>query len=86
MRINGQNQTLSTTSHHNSKRARNIKGADIRVLVLMSHLIVILPHLVEVEWIKELNRAVESSHYQSDILDILQLGNRFLNCLRTADS
>lgn len=56
------------------------------MLVFMSHLVVILPYLVEVERIEELDRAVESCHDQADILDVCQLGDWFLNCLGTAHS
>ena len=62
MWVDRQEQALSSTSDHNSKRGRHIETGDAGVLVLRPRLIVVLPYLIEVEGIEELDRAVKGRH------------------------
>ena len=79
--VNSQHKTLGTTSHHYSQCRSNIESPDARVLVFSPVLVVILPHLVEVERVEELDRSIECGHDKADVLDVSELRDGVLGSL-----
>ena len=51
------------------------------MLILGPVLVVIFPHLVEVECVKEFDRAIKSGHDEPDVLDVSELRDWILGRL-----
>ena len=67
--------SICTPSHHDPKEGRNVERANAGVLLRATLLIRVLPCLVEVEGVEELNHATIRRGNESHIFDVLQVGD-----------
>ena len=81
MRIDRQHQAFGSASDHDSEGGGDVEGANTRMLVVAPALVVVLPDLIEVEGVEELDRPVERRDDQSNVLHVPELRDGVLGCL-----